>query len=79
MKRSCYLGCMHISLLVPQPSLTVVFIWMKDIDTDENQKRSVFPHLVCGIPFHVEGVVTNIYKMRRGSDSIFLSIDGLVD
>ncbi|KAL7535081.1 hypothetical protein ACHAXR_006261 [Thalassiosira sp. AJA248-18] len=50
-----------------------------DIDTDTDWKDSVFPHVFGGIPVHVEGVVTNLYKMKRSEDGVFLSIDGLVD
>jgi len=50
-----------------------------DIDTDQGWKDSVFPHIFGGIPGHVEGVVTNIYKMKRSDEGNFLSIDGLVD
>ena len=50
-----------------------------DIDTDANWKDAVFPHIFGGLPVHVEGVVTNTYKIKRSDDGTFLSIDELVD
>ena len=50
-----------------------------DIDTDEDWRGLVFPHIFGGIPAHVEGVVTNTYNMVRSKDGIFLTIDGLLD
>ena len=49
-----------------------------DIDTDDSWKDAVFPHVFGGLPLHVKGVVTNIFKIKRSDDGTFLSIDGLV-
>ena len=50
-----------------------------DIDTDGDWKNDVFPHIFGGLPLHVDGVLTNTYKMKRSDDGTFLSIDGLVE
>lgn len=49
-----------------------------DVGTDEDWKDDVFPHVFGGIPVQVEGVVTNVYDMKRDDKGTFLSIDGLV-
>lgn len=49
-----------------------------DIDTDKSCDL-VVPHIYGGIPVHVDGVVTKVYKMNRSrEDGTFLGIDGLV-
>ena len=35
------------------------------------------PHIYGGIPGHIDGVVTNIYKMERDDEGNFLSIEGI--
>lgn len=50
-----------------------------DIDTNNDWKDSVFPHIFGGIPVHVDGVVTNVHKMKRDAEGTFLSIDGLAE
>lgn len=45
----------------------------------KNDVNDVYPHIFGGIPVCVDGVVTNVYKMKRSGDGMFLSIDGLVD
>mmetsp|Transcript_20427 Transcript_20427/g.43813 ORF Transcript_20427/g.43813 Transcript_20427/m.43813 type:complete len:308 (-) Transcript_20427:34-957(-) len=50
-----------------------------DIDADGSWEDTVFPHIFGGIPVHLEGVVTQVYEMKRNEEGIFLSIDGLVE
>ena len=50
-----------------------------NIDTSDEWKDDVYPHVFGGLPVNMEGVVTNVYKMSRNKeDGTFLSIDGLV-
>lgn len=46
-------------------------------ETNKDWGSWVFPHIVGGIPTHVNGVVTNILPMKRDDDGTFLSIEGL--
>lgn len=76
--------CLELSRTVLEEKLGIVTLFecakpVGDIDTDEEWKGSVFPHIFGGIPVNVEGVVTNVYKMKRSDDGTFLSIDDLVD
>lgn len=50
-----------------------------NIDTGDEWKDDVYPHVFGGLPLNMEGVLTNVYKMSRDEeDGTFLSIDGLV-
>lgn len=76
--------CLEIDREVLEKKLGIVTLFecakaVGDIDTDEDWRGLVFPHIFGGIPVHLEGVVTNIYNMVRSDDGSFLSIDGLVD
>jgi uncharacterized protein (DUF952 family)/mannose-6-phosphate isomerase-like protein (cupin superfamily) len=37
----------------------------------------VCPHIYGGIPAHIDGIVTNVYKIQRDEDGKFLAIEGL--
>jgi len=39
----------------------------------------VCPHIYGGLPTHVEGIVTNVFDMKRDDDGFFVSIVGLTD
>ena len=39
----------------------------------------VCPHVLCGIPTIIMGVVSSVYEMQRDAEGIFLSISGLTD
>lgn len=37
----------------------------------------IYPHIFGGIPAHIDGIVTNIFPMKRDEKGSFLSIEGL--
>ena len=37
----------------------------------------IYPHIFGGIPAHIDGIVTNIFPMKRDASGNFLSIEGL--
>ena len=45
--------------------------------TNENWEAMLFPHVYGGIPTCVEGVVANIFPIKRGEDGSFIEIEGL--
>ncbi len=75
--------CLELDREVLEKRLGIVAVFegaapVGDIDTDKNW-NFVCPHIYGGIPVHVEGVVTKVYKMSRSmEDGTFLSIEGLV-
>mmetsp|Transcript_27711 Transcript_27711/g.59184 ORF Transcript_27711/g.59184 Transcript_27711/m.59184 type:complete len:296 (-) Transcript_27711:131-1018(-) len=76
--------CFELDREVLEKKLGIVTVFesakpVGDVDTNDGWKDSVFPHIFGGIPVHVEGVVTNVYKMKRSEGGTFLGIDGLVD
>jgi len=44
---------------------------------DADMGNWIYPHIFGGIPTHIEGVVTNIFPMKRDEKGAFLSIEGL--
>ncbi|KAL7463063.1 hypothetical protein ACHAXS_003438 [Conticribra weissflogii] len=48
-------------------------------DTGKHWTDWVCPHIYGGIPTHLDGVVTNVYDMKRSEDGKFLSIAGLAE
>lgn len=57
--------------------------WKKDPETSsekEDEVAAVFPHIYGGIPVSIEGIVVDVYPMKRDPiDGSFLSITGLTD
>ncbi|KAL3768624.1 hypothetical protein ACHAW5_004319 [Stephanodiscus triporus] len=75
--------CLELDREVLEKRMGIVTIFERaapvgDIDTDKSWDVLV-PHIYGGIPVHVDGVVTKVYKMNRSQeDGTFLGIDGLV-
>ncbi|KAL3812096.1 hypothetical protein ACHAXA_009431 [Cyclostephanos tholiformis] len=75
--------CLEFDWDVLEKRLGIVTIFegarpVEDTDTDKDW-TFVCPHIYGGIPVHVEGMVTNVFKMHRGlEDGTFLGINGLV-
>ena len=75
--------CLKLDREVLEKRLGIVAVFegaapVGDIDTDKIW-NFVCPHIYGGIPVHIEGVVTKVYKMSRSQeDGTFLSIEGLV-
>lgn len=76
--------CIELDRNVLERELGIVTVFecarpVGDIDTDEDWKGSAFPHVFGGIPAHVDGVVTNVFEMKRSEEGKFLTIEGLVE
>ena len=48
-----------------------------ETETNENWEAMLFPHVYGGIPTCVQGVVANIFPIKRGEDGSFIEIEGL--
>ena len=50
---------------------------LTDNSGSDGETTWIYPHIFGGIPAHIDGIVTNIFPMKRDENGTFLSIEGL--
>merc|ERR1711966_459757 len=76
--------CLELDREVLEKKLGIVTVFesakpVGDVDTNEDWKDDVFPHVFGGLPLTFEGVVKKVYNMKRDDEGTFLSIEDLVE